>query len=136
PGEPAVPLAKCASGGETARVMLAIKCVIARRDGLPTVIFDEIDSGVSGKTSRKIGFCLQKAAAGAQIIAVTHSAQIASLASCHLLVQKQVINGRTASRISEIKGEERENEIARILGGVQVTVAQRQAAKDMLSGKA
>lgn len=135
PGEPAVSVSKCTSGGEFSRIMLAIKTVIARHDGIPTLIFDEIDTGVSGKTSRKIGFLLKKAAEGAQIIAITHSAQIASLAHEHLLVVKKEENGRTASTVHPLLGEERVVEIARILGGIAVTEAQRMAASDMLSGK-
>ena len=112
--------------------MLAIKTVIARFDGLPTVIFDEIDSGVSGKTSRKIGFCLLESAKTAQVLSITHSAQIASLADCHLLVRKTEKAGRTESSVSVLSEEERMEELARILGGISVTEAQRQAAKDML----
>lgn len=135
PGEPAVPVAKCTSGGEFSRIMLAIKTVIAHHEGIPTLIFDEIDTGVSGKTSRKIGLLLKKAAEGAQIICITHSAQIASLADRHFLVSKREENGRTESSVSPLTGEERVEEIARILGGIAVTEAQRMAATDMLSGK-
>ena len=135
PGEPAVPVSKCTSGGEFSRIMLAIKTVIARHDGMPTLVFDEIDTGVSGKTSRKIGFLLKKAAEGAQIVCITHSAQIASLADSHLLVSKKEESGRTESSVLPLAGEERVTEIARILGGIAVTEAQKMAAADMLSGK-
>lgn len=133
-GEPFVPIAKSASGGEMSRIMLAIKTVIASHDGLPTVIFDEVDSGVSGKTSRKIGFSLLSSAQNAQILSITHSAQIASLAHQHLLVYKQEKEGRTESSIKLLSKEERVEELARILGGIAVTDAQREAARDMLRG--
>lgn len=132
-GEPLVPVASCASGGEMSRIMLAIKSVIARHDGMPTVVFDEVDSGVSGKTSRKIGLSLCRSSDTAQILCVTHSAQIASLADRHLRVSKREKDGRTETCVTEICGEERIEEIARILGGIHVTDAQRQAAADMLA---
>ncbi len=133
-GEPYVPISKAASGGEMSRIMLAIKTVIARHDGLPTVIFDEVDSGVSGKTSRKIGYSLLASAKSAQILSITHSAQIASLAHRHLLVYKQEKAGRTESSVRLLTENERVEELARILGGIAVTEAQREAAKDMLRG--
>ncbi len=134
-GEPYIPIAKAASGGEMSRIMLAIKTVIARHDGLPTVIFDEVDSGVSGKTSRKIGFSLLRSAKTAQVLSITHSAQIASLAHRHLLVYKEERAGRTESSVRLLGEEERVAELARILGGIAVTDAQRQAARDMLRGE-
>ena len=134
-GEPFISIAKSASGGEMSRIMLAIKTVIARHDGLPTVIFDEVDTGVSGKTSRKIGFSLLASAKNAQILSITHSAQIASLADRHLLVYKQEVGGRTESSVKTLNREERIDELARILGGIAVTEAQREAARDMLLGK-
>ena len=131
-GEPAVSVAKCASGGEMSRIMLALKTVIARHDGMPTVIFDEIDSGVSGKTSRKIGHSLKTSSRETQILCITHSAQIASLADSHLLVFKEVLDGRTESAAMFLDREARIEELSRILGGIHVTDAQRQAARDML----
>lgn len=133
-GEPFVEIARSASGGEMSRIMLAIKTVIARHDGLPTVIFDEVDSGVSGKTSRKIGLSLLASAQAAQVLSITHSAQIASLAHRHLLVCKQEKEGRTESSVRLLSEEERVEELARILGGIAVTDAQRAAARDMLHG--
>ena len=134
-GEPFIPIAKSASGGEMSRIMLAIKTVIAKHDGLPTVIFDEVDTGVSGKTSRKIGFSLLSSAQTAQILSITHSAQIASLADRHLLVYKREVEGRPESSVRTLNGEERVEELARILGGIAVTEAQREAARDMLLAK-
>ena len=133
-GEPFVSVSKCASGGETSRIMLAIKSVIARHDGMPSLIFDEVDSGVSGKTSRKIGYTFKKSALGTQILCITHSAQIASLADEHLLVSKGEKEGRTETCVRSLAYEERVEELARILGGIHVTESQRMAARDMLSG--
>ena len=135
PGEPMLPLSKCASGGELSRVMLAVKCAIADADGIPTIIFDEIDTGISGRTSRKVGLKLLQASLSAQIMCVTHSAQIASLAHTHLRISKRVSEGRTETAVEELSGEGRINETARILGGINVTDAQRQAAIDLISNQ-
>lgn len=135
PNEPLIPVEKCASGGEMSRIMLAIKCVIARHDALPTLIFDEVDSGVSGKTSRKVGLSLLKTSRETQIFCITHSAQIASLGDTHLCVTKKEVNGRAESAVTALTGEERLAELSRILGGIHVTEAQRQAAADMLNSR-
>ena len=131
-GEPFVSVTKCASGGEMSRIMLAIKSVIAKHDGMPTIIFDEVDSGVSGKTSRKIGHSLKRSADGAQILCITHSAQIASLADEHFRVAKSEKDGRTETSVRLLDFEERVEELARILGGILVTESQRLAAREML----
>ena len=133
-GDDYMPLAKIASGGELARIMLALKSVITDGDGINTVIFDEIDSGVSGKTSRKIGIKLKDLAGRAQIICVTHSAQIASVADRHFLISKREKDGRTESDIAALEYEARVEEISRILGGINVSDSQRRAAIDMLAG--
>ncbi len=127
------PLAKIASGGELARIMLALKSVIADKDGVSTVVFDEIDAGVSGKTARKIGIKLRSLSEKTQIFCVTHSAQIASLAECHLLIKKKTVEGKTETEIFTLSEEGRINELSRILGGINVTEAQRRAAIDMLN---
>jgi DNA repair protein RecN (Recombination protein N) len=129
------PLAKVASGGELARVMLAIKSVISDKDGVSTVIYDEIDAGVSGKTARKIGMKMKSLATKTQLITVTHSAQIASLADRHFKIAKSDINGRTETSVELLTREGRISELSRILGGIDVTEAQRAAAVDMLDGK-
>jgi len=126
------PLSKVASGGELARVMLALKSVIAAKDGVQTVIFDEIDTGVSGKTARKIGVKMLELSKTTQIIAVTHSAQIASLADCHFLISKSDVNGVTQTAVKSLDRDGRVSELSRILGGIDVTDAQRRAAIDML----
>ena len=133
PGEPVQPLAKIASGGELSRMMLALRSVLDDRDGATTVIFDEIDTGVSGKTSRKIGLKLHETARRSQVLCVTHSAQIASLADVHYLITKGERDGRAETAVRELSQEERVEEIARILGGIEVTAAQRDAAREMIS---
>ncbi len=98
-----------------------------------TLVFDEIDAGVSGGTAEKIGIMLDKLSSDAQVISVTHSPQIASIAANHLLIEKRENNGRTESAVSEIRGDERVGEIARIIGGISVTEKQIAAAREMLS---
>lgn len=133
PGEAPAPMVKIASGGELSRIMLALKSVITDKDGIPTVIYDEIDTGVSGKTARKIGFKLRDAAKKTQILCVTHSAQIASLADTHFLIEKKERDGRAETGVRALSGDDRIDELARILGGLSVTDAQRRAAMDMLA---
>lgn len=129
------PLSKVASGGELARIMLALKSTIADKDGTETLIFDEIDAGVSGKTARKIGIKMRELSAGVQLFVVTHSAQIASLADEHLLISKSDVGGVTQSAVKPLDRDGRITELSRILGGINVTEAQRAAAVDMLDGK-
>ena len=131
-GLEAKPLAKIASGGELARIMLALKSVIADKDGVMTIVFDEIDAGVSGKTARKIGIKMMSLAKNAQVFCVTHSAQIASLADCHYLINKRDIDGFTETSVTSLDYDGRVLELSRILGGINVTDAQRAAAVDML----
>ena len=115
--------------------MLALKSVIADRDGMDTVIYDEVDTGVSGRTARKIGLKLRESAKRTQVLSVTHSAQIASLADSHYIIEKKEENGRASTEVRLLDREGRIAELSRILGGIQVTDAQRMAAMDMLEGK-
>ncbi len=135
PGEPMMPMNDIASGGEMARIMLAIKSVLNEKDGVSCSVYDEIDTGISGKTSRKIGVKLHSIAEDSQVICVTHSAQIATLADNHFLISKKEIDGRAYTSIRSLTYEERVDEAARILGGINITEAQRQAARDMLNNK-
>ena len=112
--------------------MLAIKGVMADKDGTSTVIFDEIDAGVSGKTARKIGVKMLSLAQKMQLFCVTHSAQIASLADIHYLISKSEKNGSTETSVRTLDRDGRITELSRILGGIDVTDAQRRAAIDML----
>ena len=131
-GEPLMPMARIASGGELSRIMLSLKNVLNTSDGIDTVIFDEIDTGISGKTSRKVGVKLKEIGKSSQVICVTHSAQIASLCDHHLYVSKSEIDGRTESSVRELDEGERVDEIARILGGIKITDVQLAAAREMI----
>lgn len=129
------PLSKIASGGEMSRIMLALKSVISDKDGIPTVIYDEIDAGVSGKTARKIGLKMLSLANSTQLFCITHSAQIASLGDVHYLISKGDVNGATETSVRMLDYEGRVAELSRILGGIDVTDSQRAAAIDMLNEK-
>ena len=131
-GEEPRPISKIASGGELARIMLAIKTVFADAFGVHTVIYDEVDTGVSGKTARKIGIKLKQSSHLAQTICVTHSAQIASLADTHMLISKGVVGERTETNVRVIDGEERTAEIARILSGVTVSENMMVSARELI----
>jgi len=135
-GEDMQSLGRVSSGGELSRITLAVKTAMAEKNDSGTLIFDEIDAGVSGSTSERIGIMLNRLADNAQVISVTHSPQIASIAGCHLLIQKNESDGRTESSVHEITGEERTAEIARIIGGINVTEKQLAAAREMLSRNA
>jgi len=132
PGEPALPLGKIASGGEMSRVMLALQSVLNTKSGAGTVVFDEIDAGVSGGTSEKIGIKLKEISSAAQVFCVTHSPQIAALADQHLRISKKERDGRAESEITLLDEEGRVAEIARIIGGIDVTDTQREAAREMI----
>ena len=132
PGEAPKPLAKIASGGELSRITLAIKNAMADKDAVPTVIYDEIDSGVSGKADSRIGEVLRQSAQGHQILCITHTAQIAALADCHLLIQKNVENDRTYTEIHPLDTEGRVEALARLISGDHVTELSRANAREML----
>ena len=131
-GEAPKPLARIASGGELSRITLAIKNALADRDAVPTVIYDEIDSGVSGKAAGRIGEVLRQSAQGHQILCITHTAQIAALADCHLLIQKNVTNDRTYTEIHPLDTEGRVEVLARLISGDHVTELSRANAREML----
>ena len=131
-GEAPKPLARIASGGELSRITLAIKNALADRDAVPTVIYDEIDSGVSGKAASRIGEVLRQSAQGHQILCITHTAQIAALADCHLLIQKNVTNDRTYTEIHPLDTEGRVEALARLISGDHVTELSRANAREML----
>ena len=131
-GEAPKPLARIASGGELSRITLAIKNALADRDAVPTVIYDEIDSGVSGKAAGRIGEGLRQSAQGHQILCITHTAQIAALADCHLLIQKNVTNDRTYTEIHPLDTEGRVEALARLISGDHVTELSRANAREML----
>lgn len=134
-GEGYSPLSKTASGGELSRIMLAIKSVIAEKDGVDTLIFDEVDTGISGKTSRKIGLMINDISRVSQVLCVTHSAQICSVADNHYLVSKHSDNDRTVTAVKALSYEERVKETARIIAGIDITESAINAAKELIDSK-
>lgn len=132
PGEPPKPIAKIASGGELSRIMLAIKNALADKDDIPTLIFDEVDTGVSGKAAQKIGLKLKSVAKHRQIICVTHLAQIAALADSHFLIRKDFSDQKTFTQVYKLDFEGRKQEIARIIGTDQITELTLQNAEEMI----
>lgn len=136
PGEAPKPLAKIASGGELSRITLAIKNAMADKDAVPTVIYDEIDSGVSGKAASRIGEVLRQSAEGHQILCITHTAQIAALADCHLLIQKNIANERTYTEIHPLDENGRIEALARLISGDHVTELSLANAREMLGRNA
>lgn len=131
PGEPLKPLGKVASGGELSRIMLAIKTVLADEDAVETLIFDEIDSGISGRTAQMVSEKMNVLGRSHQIICITHLPQIAAMADSHYLIEKSVCNQSTVSTIRRLAAEESVNELARMLGGVEITETVRKSAEEM-----
>lgn len=131
PGEPVKPLGKVASGGELSRIMLAIKTVLADNDAIETLIFDEIDSGISGRTAQMVSEKMNELGRNHQIICITHLPQIAAMADAHYLIEKSVENSSTVSKICILNEEESINELSRMLGGVEITDKVRESAREM-----
>jgi len=132
PGEPFKPLTKIASGGETSRLMLALKTILADADATPTLIFDEIDSGISGRSGQVVGEKLWQLTRNHQIICVTHLPQIAAFADTHYNVNKQILDNRTMTIVNELRPEQRVREVAHIMGG-NVTEFSMKSAEEMLA---
>ena len=133
PGEPPAPMIRTASGGELSRIMLAIRSVLNEKYGVPTAIYDEVDAGISGRTARKVGIKLAQISRVSQVICVTHSAQIASLADAHYVIEKREADGRAETSVKLLSDEERVDEVARILGGIDITDTQRTAARELIA---
>ena len=131
PGEPIKPLGKVASGGELSRIMLAIKTIMAENDQIESLIFDEIDSGISGRTAQMVSEKMNKLSRNHQIICITHLPQIAAMADAHYLIEKSVENKSTVSNIHRLDEEESINELARMLGGVSITDTVLSSAREM-----
>ena len=132
-GQPPRPLSKIASGGELSRVMLAIRCVLSDADGSRTIVFDEIDAGVSGRAANKIAVKLRQVAAGRQVLCVTHLAQIAAAADRHLLIEKNADAESTYTSVTPLSGDAREGEIARMIGGAVITPATLASARELIA---
>ena len=135
-GEALKPLSKVASGGELARIMLAMKNVMAEQDSVPTLIFDEVDAGVSGRAAQKVAVKLRSVSRNKQVLCVTHLPQIAAIADTHLLISKAERNGRTYTSVQPLNREGRIDEIARIIGGAVITDTTRRSAEEMLAVRA
>jgi DNA repair protein RecN (Recombination protein N) len=134
PGQPPGPLARVASGGELSRLMLAMKVVLSAGSAVPTLVFDEVDSGIGGATAAAVGERLVRVAEQVQVLVVTHSPQVAARGSSHLRVAKQTARDRTATLVDQLDDAARREEIARMLAGELVTESARAAADDLLRG--
>ncbi len=131
PGEDLKPLAKVASGGELSRIMLAIKTVLADKDDIETLIFDEIDTGISGRTAQMVSVKLNEISRTHQVLCITHLPQIAAMADEHFVIEKHVNNGSTVTTIHPLNTKESINELARLLGGVSITENVMNNAREM-----
>lgn len=131
-GEALKPMSKVASGGELARIMLAMKNVLAEQDAVPTLIFDEVDAGVSGRAAQKVAEKLSAVAQNKQVLCVTHLPQIAAMADTHMLIAKSERNGRTYTTVTPLDREGRKQEVARIIGGANITATTLRSAEEML----
>jgi DNA repair protein RecN (Recombination protein N) len=132
PGEPLKPMSKIASGGETSRLMLAMKSILSAADHTPTLIFDEIDVGVGGRSGQVVGEKLWSLTDNHQVICITHLPQIAAYADTHFRITKQVKDQRTSTRVDEMDPQERAGEIAAMLGGTPVTASSLENAREIL----
>ena len=135
-GEALKPLSKVASGGELARIMLALKNVLAERDKVPTLIFDEVDTGVSGRAAQRVAEKLRAVSKNKQVLCVTHLPQLAALADTHFLIEKSEREGRTFTAVTPLDFDGRKRELARIIGGTSITETTLQSAAEMLGGTA
>ena len=133
PGEPPKPIADIASGGELSRIMLALKVALADKESTPSLIFDEIDTGISGKTSQKIGMKLREISAYTQVFCVTHSAQVAACGHHHFKISKYEVDGRNRTAVEELGEADRIEELARIMGGIHTSDTVRAGARELLA---
>ena len=131
-GEALKPMSRVASGGELARIMLAMKNVLAEKDRVNTLIFDEVDTGVSGRAAQKVAQKLRAVAQHKQVLCVTHLPQMAALANTHLLIAKEERDGRTYTTVTPLDIEGRKRELARIIGGANITETTLKSAEEML----
>lgn len=131
PGEPLMPLAKIASGGELSRIMLGIKTIMAGQDDIDTLIFDEIDTGISGRTAQKVAEQMKLLSKKHQIICITHLPQIAAMADNHLKIEKTSEGNETSTKIYPLDEEKSVEELARMLGGAEITETVMQNAREM-----
>ncbi|MBR4867666.1 MAG: DNA repair protein RecN, partial [Clostridia bacterium] len=133
PGEPPKPLSKIASGGELSRIMLAIISVLTRQDPVATLVFDEIDTGISGRAALKVGNKLKATAKEHQVVCIIHLAQIAAKADAHYLIEKNIENAQAATTVTRLESDDRLQELARIIGGEEITQASLQTARELIN---
>ena len=131
-GQDLMPMAKVASGGEMSRIMLGFKSIIAEKDNIPTLVFDEIDTGISGKTAQIVGNKIKEVSKDRQVIVISHLPQIVALADTHFAIKKDVVNNSTISTIDKLSYDERVNEVARLIGGMKVSEIAIETAKEMI----
>lgn len=132
PGEPLKPLTKIASGGELSRIMLAMKSIFSKHQGITSIIFDEVDTGVSGRVAQAIGEKIYRVSEGSQVLCITHLPQVAAMADTHLFISKETADGRTKTMVTPLNEEEKIREIGRMISGVEVTELTKQHAKELL----
>lgn len=132
PGEPLKPLSKIASGGEMSRIMLALKSIFSQHQGITSIIFDEVDTGVSGRVAQSIGEKIYKVATGSQVLCISHLPQVAAMADTHLFIAKKVTEGRTHTSVTPLAEEEKIKEIGRMIAGVEITDLTKQHANELI----
>ncbi|HEY6906288.1 MAG TPA: DNA repair protein RecN, partial [Ignavibacteriaceae bacterium] len=135
PGEDVKPLSRVASGGEISRIMLSLKTILAKNDKLPLLIFDEIDTGVSGRVAQKVGNALKSLASSHQVIAITHLPQIAGSADFHYAVEKKTLDKRVTSSIRRLDQDEKIKEVAKLMSGENITEASLKGARELMGLK-
>jgi DNA repair protein RecN (Recombination protein N) len=133
PGEPLKPLSKVASGGELSRIILALKSIFSKHQGVASVIFDEVDTGVSGRVAQAIAEKIYRVSVNSQVLCITHLPQVASMADSHLFIRKQVANDRTITSVTVLTMEDKVTEIARMISGVEITDLTTEHAKELLT---
>ncbi|MGG2064484.1 DNA repair protein RecN [Bacillus sp. S14(2024)] len=133
PGEPLKPLSKVASGGELSRIILALKSIFSKHQGVASVIFDEVDTGVSGRVAQAIAEKIYRVSVNSQVLCITHLPQVASMADSHLFIRKQIVNERTVTSVTVLNQEEKVTEIARMISGVEITDLTTEHARELLS---
>ena len=132
PGEPLKPLSKIASGGEMSRIMLALKSIFSQHQGVTSIIFDEVDTGVSGRVAQAIAEKIYKVATGSQVLCISHLPQVAAMADIHLFIAKKVMDGRTNTSVTPLALDEKIKEIGRMISGVEITDLTKQHANELI----
>ncbi len=132
PGEPLKPLSKIASGGELSRIMLALKSIFSKHQGVTSIIFDEVDTGVSGRVAQAIAEKIYKVAVNSQVLCITHLPQVAAMADTHLFITKRIDGGRTKTSVTPLNEEDKIKEIGRMISGVEITDLTKKHAEELL----